>query len=160
MAQRRAALAGVCAVASCTKHGSTSHLATYVAGLLLAGCLCIGMAAPSQTPVPALKLPAMPANYPYPQCWTTTQSYDIDFVGPLKYNQMGEDRRMMTQRQRMQPVPVHCSSQIIGQETSTGFVMDRGSLQKQLGEPGSSCQPVERLQQQKTVSTLAATPLL
>jgi hypothetical protein len=107
MAQRRAALAGVCAVASCTKHGSTSHLATYVAGLLLAGCLCIGMAAPSQTPVPALKLPAMPANYPYPQCWTTTQSYDIDFVGPLKYNQMGEDRRMMTQRQRMQPVTVH-----------------------------------------------------
>lgn len=32
----------------------------------------------------------MPANYPFPQCWTTTQSYDIDFVGPVKYSKIGD----------------------------------------------------------------------
>jgi hypothetical protein len=34
----------------------------------------------------------MPENYPFPQCWTTTQSYDIDFVGPVKQMKLGEER--------------------------------------------------------------------
>ena len=33
---------------------------------------------------------AMPKDYPFPHCWNTTQAYDIDFVGPVKNETIGE----------------------------------------------------------------------